>query len=99
MKRFFCVLCLGLFVAASAFASDGAKLYKSACAGCHGADGGKSTGGSTPLKGQSEADILQKLKGYGDGSYGGKEKEVMRKVVKKRSPEELEALAGVAAGL
>ena len=46
MKKLTAVLTLALLVAAPAvFAADGAALYKSKCAMCHGADGS----GQTPM--------------------------------------------------
>ena len=44
MKRFMIVLAaLGMMMSTAAFAEDGAALYKTKCAGCHGAAGeGKS---------------------------------------------------------
>ncbi len=94
MKKILSLLSLSafLFAAGMAFAADGASLYKS-CSGCHGADGGKVTGESTPLKGQSADAVLKKLQGYADGSYGGKGKKIMENIAKKQSPEDMKAVA------
>lgn len=97
MKRMFSVLSVlvfvGAFFAASAFSMDGAMLYKR-CQGCHGADGSKhALGTSAALKGQSAADIEQKLLGYQNGDYGGAKKMVMGGPVKKLSADEIKALA------
>ena len=82
------VFCTGMAIAAD----DGATIYKS-CGGCHGADGSKKAGESEPLKGQSAEDVLKKLKGYADGSYGGKQKTMMVNIVKKHSEDDLKAVA------
>lgn len=78
-------LFLGGLSAAMA-AEDGKALYLSHCAGCHGKIG-------DAFKGLSGEDCLRKLQGYADGSYGGNKKAVMEGIVKKRSPEELKAIA------
>ncbi|SHN60127.1 c-type cytochrome [Desulfovibrio litoralis] len=85
------VLVFGVFSVFSmgAFAAeDGASLYKERCAGCHGADGAK----STPVKGTSQ-EIEKKLKGYLDGSYGGTKKAVMAGIVKKLSDEQIKLVS------
>ena len=83
-------LMLFMFTVGMAFAADGEALYKSACAGCHGAEGEK---GNSPLKDQAPDDLVKKLKGYGDGTYGGEKKAVMVNIVKKHNDEELKAIA------
>jgi cytochrome c len=95
MKKILTTLSLAvlLCVGAAAFASDTATLYKSRCAGCHGADGAKSTGGTEPIKGMPVEDMVSKMKGYADGTYGGKLKHTMEAVAKKLSAEEIQALA------
>jgi cytochrome c len=45
------------------------------------------------LKGQSAADIEAKLKGYADGSYGGKKAKIMQKIASKLSADELTAVS------
>ena len=67
------VLCFGVTMA---FAVDGAELYKTRCAKCH-RDGSESSkaGGGVVLKGQSADEVEMKLKGYLDGTYGGKRNE------------------------
>lgn len=103
MKRSLCILtlCLGVFVGVTAigFAQDGASLYKG-CIGCHGADGSKlAMGTGAPLKGQSAEDLLGKLQGYKDGSYGMAKKRIMANIVKRFSEEKLTVLAEYIAGL
>lgn len=44
------VLALCILGTSSLFAADGAALYKSKCASCHGADGSKTKMGSTPMR-------------------------------------------------
>ena len=78
----------------AAFAAQGttAELYKSRCAGCHGADGSKTMGGSASVKGMPAEEVVTKLKGYADGTYGGKLKQTMVNPAKKLSDSEKEAL-------
>ena len=99
MKRIalFPALALTLILALSvslACASGGADVYKK-CAGCHGADGSKiaSASGDGMLKGQAAADIKTKLKGYVDGSYGGKKAALMQKVASKLSDADIDAVS------
>lgn len=93
MKHVAVIVSLMFFVACTAWASDGEKLFTRSCVGCHGADGSKSAGGTTPLKEMPAAEILTKLKGYAAGTIGGKNKAVMTNIAEKYSEEELEALA------
>ena len=95
MKKCHTFLSLAAFVfaASMAIAADGAEMFKSSCAGCHGADGSKSAGGTAPLKGQKSEDVVKMLKGYKDGSFGGDKKAIMENVVKKHSDDELKQLA------
>lgn len=86
-------LVVSLFAGMSAFAADTAALYKGRCAGCHGADGSKSTSGMQAIQGMAVEDMATKLEGYAKGSYGGKLKHTMEGVAKKLSPEEIQALA------
>ena len=73
---------------------DAANLFKTYCQGCHGADGGRVPAkGIPPIKGQSSADLLKKLEGYKDGSFGAQRKLVMENVVKQLSGEQLKSLA------
>lgn len=85
------VLCLGV---TAAFAVDGGDLYQKRCAKCH-MDGSESSraGGDVVLKGQSADEVEMKLNGYLDGSYGGKKKKIMARMLSSFSPEEIKALA------
>ena len=88
----FSVLLL-LFAGSMALAAnDGETIYKS-CAACHGKDGSKPAGGSSPLKGQSAEETLKKLEGYAAGTYGGAQKTLMVNITKKHSAEDLKAVA------
>ena len=49
--------------------------------------------------GQSAADLLKKLEGYKDGSFGAQRKLVMENVVKQLSDEQLKSLADYASTL
>lgn len=87
MKKVLVLMVLGV---SALLASDGAKLYGSKCAECHGIDGkdaaiaGKAiTGGVT----------LSKLTGYKAGSYGGAQKETMQASISGLSDEDLKAVA------
>ncbi|MEF3191347.1 MAG: c-type cytochrome [Campylobacterales bacterium] len=49
--------------------ADGAAIYKSKCASCHGQKGEmKALGKSAPLKGLKAADVEKSLKGYKAGT-------------------------------
>ena len=95
MKKCLSILSLAAFTfaASMAVAADAADVYKSSCAGCHGADGGKAAGDSTPLKGQKADAVLKMLEGYASGTFGGSKKAVMENIAKKHSAEELKSLA------
>mgnify|MGYP002609674997 CR=1 FL=1 len=75
---------------------DAANLFKTHCQGGHGAD---PASGIEPIKGQSAADLLKKLEGYKDGSFGAQRKLVMENVVKQLSDEQLKSLADYASTL
>ena len=75
---------------------DAANLFKTHCQGCHGA---VPASGIEPIKGQSAADLLKKLEGYKDGSFGAQRKLVMENVVKQLSDEQLKSLADYASTL
>lgn len=99
MKQLVIALVLSLLCLPSALAADGAAVYKSACAGCHGQSGEKPAGKTQPLKDLSEEQIKERLRGYADGTYGGKNKESMQKTVKRLPPEDLDAAAAFAGTL
>jgi len=81
---------VSLFAVAS---SDGASIYHK-CKSCHGENGEKAAlGVGTPLKGQSTTDIITKLKGYKDGSYGGSKKKTMSFQANKLSDEQISTVA------
>lgn len=97
MKKVLIVLSLCLaFGATAAFAGgDVAEYYSKRCGKCHGEDGSKTSGpsGGVMLKGQSAEDIKAKLMGYKDGSYGGKRKKTMTRMVEKLDDKMLSDLA------
>lgn len=84
---FFCGL-LTASAAGAASAAEGREIY-GRCARCHGDTGDKS---AHILKGQDKAELLRKLNGYAEGSYGGEKKAVMHNVAKKLSKEDKEAV-------
>lgn len=86
-----------LLAASAAWAADGAKLYKSDCAGCHGMHGEKKQG-EAELRGQSSDQIQKKLQGYIDGSFGGSKKVVMINISKKHEAD-LKAISDYASTL
>ncbi len=84
----FCMaLVFGL--AAAGFSADAATLYKR-CVSCHGPDGAKPP---HVLKGQKAPDLLNKMKGYAAGTFGGSQKALMTNLMKPLSPEDMQALA------
>lgn len=77
--------CISLGVAEQ---TGGEKLYRS-CAGCHGQNGETmALGVGKPLKGQTANQLLEKLNGYADGSYGGSKKSVMVGIAKRMGEED-----------
>lgn len=79
--------------AVRAYAANGEAIYAK-CKACHGANGEKQAMGTgDPLKGQSADDIVTKLNGYKDGSYGGSKKAIMSSQAGRLSDEEIKAVA------
>ena len=72
---------------------DAAALFTK-CAGCHGMKGEKhALGQSNVIGGQSKAELVKKIEGYKNGTYGGAMKGLMAGQVKSLTPEEIDALA------
>ena len=87
------IISLGLgFSAIAQSAADGEELYKKHCGGCHGLAGEKKAIDSKPLNQSSGDALAAMIKGYAEGSYGGKNKGIMLKVLGRISPEELAAV-------
>lgn len=85
-------LIAGLF-GSSVYAADGATLYKK-CMVCHGKDGSKMAPGATVLiNSLSEQEIVKALKGYQDGTFGGKAKGQMKIQTKNLTDDDIKALA------
>ena len=77
----------------SLLANDGASIYK-ACVSCHGINGEKAAlGKSQIIQGWEKQKVIDVLKGYKDGSYGGAMKGVMKGQVTKLDDEKIEAVA------
>jgi cytochrome c553 len=90
MKTFLIMLGLTAMLAAA----DGAAIYKSQCASCHGAAGEKKAlNKSQVIKDFSKEQIVTALKGYKDGSYGGAMKALMKGQAAKLSDADIEAVA------
>ncbi len=71
---------------------DGQTIF-SACATCHGINGEKKAlNVSNLLQGQSKNEIITKLNGYKNGTYGGAMKGVMSSQAKILTKEKIEAL-------
>lgn len=84
---------LALGVASTAAVADGAAKF-GVCAGCHGQKGEmKALGVSPIIAGQPKADIVTKLNGYKDGSYGGAMKSVMAGQAASLGDADIDALA------
>ncbi|NDV18516.1 c-type cytochrome [Pseudodesulfovibrio sp. JC047] len=95
MKRMLgLALVIVCFAVTAAFAVDGGAVYKKRCAKCH-RDGTNSSnaGGGVILKGQSRGEILMKMNGYADGTYGGKKRKTMARIAKQFDTQETNALA------
>ncbi|MDD5717720.1 MAG: c-type cytochrome [Sulfuricurvum sp.] len=84
---------ISLFLTVSAIqgAGIGMKIYGKTCVECHGDDGkdlsisGKAIAGS--------GDVLKKLTGYKNGTFGGEQKATMQASVEPLNDEELKAVA------
>lgn len=73
--------------------ADGAKLYEP-CAQCHGASGELvAMNASKIIKDMSKDDFIASMKGYKDGSYGGKMKMLMKGQVNHLSDADIQAIA------
>ncbi|BDY12779.1 c-type cytochrome [Hydrogenimonas cancrithermarum] len=78
---------------------DAAALFTK-CAGCHGLKGEKhALGKSNIIAGQSKADLVKKMEGYKNGTYGGPMKGLMAGQVRSLTSGQIEALAGYIAKL
>lgn len=73
---------------------NGHALFAHQCASCHGTEAEKSAlNTSKIIAGWEEEKILAALKGYKEGSYGGKLKAIMKGQVTGLNEEELKAVA------
>jgi cytochrome c len=89
--KYFLILFSFIFFSLSLFANQ--QLYQK-CASCHGTDASKKAlGVSNILKGQSKDELVKKMKGYKDGSYGGSKKSVMASQMKDLSDKDINDLA------
>jgi cytochrome c len=70
----------------------GDSLFSTKCATCHGSDA-KGRADFPRLAGQSKEDLIKKLNGYKDGSYGNKMKSVMEPNAKALSSTQIEMVA------
>jgi cytochrome c len=72
---------------------DAAALFER-CTKCHGRDGKKhALGTSNIIAGQSRYELVNKIKGYKSGTYGGSLKSVMSPQVQSLTPDQIEALS------
>lgn len=79
---------------------NGATLYANKCASCHGKDAKKSAlNNSAPIAGWESERLITVLKGYKDGSYGGKMKAIMQGQTKPLSDTEIELLSNYISAL
>ncbi len=96
MKKLLLVACFG---AVSLFAADGASLYKK-CVSCHGAKAEKKAlNKSQVVQGWDSAKVVDALKGYKAGTYGGPMKGLMKGQVKKLTDADMKALGDYIQGL
>jgi|SaaInlStandDraft_4_1057021.scaffolds.fasta_scaffold73422_1 cytochrome c len=56
---------------------DGTVIYQTRCASCHGANG-DGAGGYPRVNGEKKHQIMRKMMGYQQGTYGGSSKGVMK---------------------
>ncbi|MBU0720566.1 c-type cytochrome [bacterium] len=88
-----------LIASVGLMAADGAALFKK-CASCHGANGEKKAlNQSQVIAGWDAAKTEASLKGYKDGSYGGKMKGLMKGQVAAYSDADITAVSAYIAGL
>lgn len=95
-KLFICfaVLTLAAGFSLNALAADsGADLYKKNCASCHGQNAEKSANNTPALKTLGEAKINEMLNGYRNGTFGGSQKAMMERIVKKVPDSDLKLIA------
>ena len=79
--------------------ADPSAMYKK-CAGCHGADGSKKAlGKSKVISAMSVDEIAKSLRGYKDGTYGGKMKGLMKGQVRSLKDGDIDAFSAYIAGL
>ena len=77
----------------SSLLADGAATYKK-CTACHGVNAEKvALGKSKVINAMSEAEIVNALNGYKDGTYGGAMKGLMKGQVAKLTAQEIDSLA------
>src|SRR5215469_8651993 len=87
VKRSITVIAVLLLAASSAWAKDGATIYKSKCAGCHGAQGQGKMGPKLAGTALSADDIVKVL------TTGGEAKPPHTKAFKGATPENAKAVA------
>lgn len=84
---------VALIATTSLFANGGDVLYKK-CAGCHGVKAEKKALGKSKIVADMSAeDIINSLRGYKDGTYGGTMKGVMRGQVASLEEKDFKTLA------
>jgi cytochrome c553 len=84
---------VALLLAQGVLFANADALYKP-CSGCHGMEGEKVANGvSKIIKDMSKEEFVNSLKGYKDGTYGGKLKGLMKGQVMRLSEEDMQALA------
>jgi len=77
----------------SLVAADGATIFKR-CAGCHGVNAEKSAlGRSQVIAGWPKSKIVNAIKGYKNGTYGGAMKMIMRGQVAPLNDSQIDAVA------
>lgn len=70
---------------------DGAKLYRT-CVSCHG-PAGKGVGVFPKIAGQSKEELIEKMEGYKERTYGKQRKALMYPQVRRLSSEDIKVLA------
>ncbi|MDD5052198.1 MAG: c-type cytochrome [Sulfuricurvum sp.] len=85
------VLSLLLILSSVQGADLGMKVYGKTCVECHG-DTGKESAVSGKVIAQSK-DVLTKLTGYKNGTYGGEQKALMQASLAPLSDEDLKAVS------
>ena len=88
------IVLVSLVLAAAFYDVKGAEINLDSCYGCHGTKfEKKALNKSKIVKDMNETEIYQALKGYKEGSYGGKMKGLMKSQVKRYNDKDIQKIS------